>query len=427
MNYLILYLIKTSMCLIVLYSIYSILLSKTTFYRFNRIVLLMGVIFCCILPIIRIPFLGNSLGSPITYLESLLNISYTDRITDMVNIPFLHDMENNEVDHVSEKAHLSGFVSFFSAANRTYSFIIIISLLYLLVVFVKTILFLRNIFRIQSLKRRSEKRYYEGCNLYVVKENFNPFCWGKSIYISEKDLLDNEESILLHETMHIRQFHTFDLVYLNLMINIFWFNPFIYLLYSEIKLIHEYEADSEVLNLGINALKYQLLIVRKSVGARNFNIASSFNHSQLKARINMMLKEKTKKRSKLRVFSFLPAAFFVLSLFSGSVTASSRVMNSSEENLKNVSEDNEMEEFLPVNDIIISGSKATFNLNDSSFVVIKDFSTLSFVKKLSEIYNKGKKIDIATLKLPESEDPKTLEILKKYLRGREILKLNIEK
>ena len=103
MNYLILYLIKTSMCLIVLYSIYSILLSKTTFYRFNRIVLLMGVIFCCILPIIRIPFLGNSLGSPITYLESLLNISYTDRITDMVNIPFLHDMENNEVDHVSEK------------------------------------------------------------------------------------------------------------------------------------------------------------------------------------------------------------------------------------------------------------------------------------------------------------------------------------
>ena len=277
------------------------------------------------------------------------------------------------------------------------------------------------------MKRRSEKRYYEGCNLYVVKENFNPFCWGKSIYISEKDLLDNEESILLHETMHIRQFHTFDLVYLNLMINIFWFNPFIYLLYSEIKLIHEYEADSEVLNLGINALKYQLLIVRKSVGARNFNIASSFNHSQLKARINMMLKEKTKKRSKLRVFSFLPAAFFVLSLFSGSVTASSRVMNSSEENLKNVSEDNEMEEFLPVNDIIISGSKATFNLNDSSFVVIKDFSTLSFVKKLSEIYNKGKKIDIATLKLPESEDPKTLEILKKYLRGREILKLNIEK
>ena len=234
-----------------------------------------------------------------------------------------------------------------------------------------------------------------------MKENFNTFCWGKSIYISEKDLLDNEESILLHETMHIRQFHTFDLVYLNLMKNIFWFNPFIYLLYSEIKLIHEYEADSEVLNLGINALKYQLLIVRKSVGARNFNIASSFNHSQLKARINMMLKEKTKKRSKLRVFSFLPAAFFVLSLFSGSVTASSRVMNSSEENLKNVSEDNEMEEFLPVNDIIISGSKATFTLNDSCFVFIKDFSTLSFVKKISETYNKGKKLVIATLKFSE--------------------------
>ena len=54
--------------------------------------------------------------------------------------------------------------------------------------------------------------------------------------------------------------------------------------------------ESNGSNLGLYALKDPLLIVGKSFGAENLNIASSFNHSQLKARINMMLKEKTKKR-----------------------------------------------------------------------------------------------------------------------------------
>jgi hypothetical protein len=85
-----------------------------------------------------------------------------------------------------------------------------------------------------------------------------------------------------------------------------WFNPAIWLLKREMKDIHEYQADISVLKSGIDATKYQLLLVKKAVGASSYTLANSFNHSKIKKRITMMLKIKSNKWARLKLLLLLP-------------------------------------------------------------------------------------------------------------------------
>jgi beta-lactamase regulating signal transducer with metallopeptidase domain len=87
-----------------------------------------------------------------------------------------------------------------------------------------------------------------------------------------------------------------------------WFNPAAWLLRQELQNIHEYEADDTVLSQGINAKEYQLLIIKKAVGARLYSLANSLNHSSLKKRLTMMMKEKSHPWARLKYLYVLPLA-----------------------------------------------------------------------------------------------------------------------
>ena len=78
-----------------------------------------------------------------------------------------------------------------------------------------------------------------------------------------------------------------------------WFNPLVWILRTELKMLHEYEADEAVINQGIDAKQYQLLLVKKAVGAQRFQLANGFNHAKLKNRITMMQSTKTNKFRRL--------------------------------------------------------------------------------------------------------------------------------
>ena len=112
----------------------------------------------------------------------------------------------------------------------------------------------------------------------------------KFVVISEKDLKENGEEILTHEYAHIRKRHSIDLLIADICIFFQWFNPASWLLKQELQNIHEFEADESVIAQGIDAKKYQLLLIKKAVGTRLYSMANSFNHSSLKKRITMMLK-----------------------------------------------------------------------------------------------------------------------------------------
>lgn len=103
-----------------------------------------------------------------------------------------------------------------------------------------------------------------------------------------KDLEQNP-AIFTHELMHIRCMHSVDLLLFLPLQMLFWWNPLVWITREELRLLHEYEADERVIQKGIDATQYQLLLVRKAVGEHRFSLASGFRHAKLKNRIAMML------------------------------------------------------------------------------------------------------------------------------------------
>mgnify|MGYP000237781328 CR=1 FL=1 len=137
----------------------------------------------------------------------------------------------------------------------------------------------------------------------------------KFVVISEKDLKENGEEILTHEYAHIRKRHSIDLLIADICIFFQWFNPASWLLKQELQNIHEFEADESVIAQGIDAKKYQLLLIKKAVGTRLYSMANSFNHSSLKKRITMMLKKKSNPWKLSKYLIVFPLAAIAAILF----------------------------------------------------------------------------------------------------------------
>jgi len=190
-----------------------------------------------------------------------------------------------------------------------------------LLVYLAGILFLvcRNIYSLICLFRLVHSGKHEklekGVTLVVHNQEIAPFSWMKYIVISRKDLEENGREILIHEMAHIHHRHSVDLLVADICIFFQWFNPGAWLLKQELQNIHEYEADETVINEGVNAKEYQLLLIKKAVGTRLYSMANSFNHSKLKKRITMMLKEKSNPWARLKYLYVLPLAAIAVTAF----------------------------------------------------------------------------------------------------------------
>ena len=129
-----------------------------------------------------------------------------------------------------------------------------------------------------------------GNTVVIHGGNFAPYSFLHYIIISDSDYEHLRRPILTHEQAHIHLGHTYDLLLLELVKALQWFNPFVYLLGRDLKAVHEYEADNAVLSFGIDAKTYQLLLVTKAVGSRLQTVCNNLSHHSLKKRIKMMHK-----------------------------------------------------------------------------------------------------------------------------------------
>lgn len=176
---------------------------------------------------------------------------------------------------------------------------------------------LRHLFR--ACRQESLAGYLPGCparvQLRVYEGELSPFSWLHYIFISRADLQENGREILIHELAHIRLRHSWDLLLADCCIFLQWFNPAAWLLKQELQAIHEYQADETVIHEGVNARQYQLLIIKKTVGTRLYSMANSLNHSSLKKRITMMMKEKSNPWARLKYLYVLPVAAMTLTAF----------------------------------------------------------------------------------------------------------------
>ncbi len=153
-----------------------------------------------------------------------------------------------------------------------------------------------------------ERRVVDGCTLVLIDdETIAPFSWCRYIVMSRRDWAESGEMIAVHERQHLHLGHWFDLLLAQCVAVIQWYNPAAWLMREELKAVHEYQADSAVLETGVNARDYQMLLIKKAVGARFPSLANSLNHSKLKKRITMMYNSKTSRLRRMRGLALVPA------------------------------------------------------------------------------------------------------------------------
>ena len=283
------YILKTSVCLVGFYLFYRLLLSRETFHRFNRMALL-GVLVLSGL----VPFAEGTMQWFSGFNQPLLELEEMILMTDF------------EPEAVVEEA---------VAAPFPWRALLVV--LYMAGVVFFLLRHLWSLGRMIGLVKRCRKEYLDnGITLFVHDNNkVAPFSWMKIIVIAEEDLKENEDAILKHECAHIKYGHSWDLLLAELCVFLQWFNPAAWLLKQELQNIHEFEADEWVIQNGIDAKRYQLLIIKKAVGARLYSIANSFNHSSLKKRITMMIKKKSNPWARMKYLYVLPLAAIAVAAF----------------------------------------------------------------------------------------------------------------
>jgi len=281
------YILKSSVCLAIFYLFYRLLLSKETFHRFNRIALLALLLLSLLLPLIQ-----------------LTTTQQTEMHQTMLTIEQLLMMADMPASGVAQ------------AEGASVSGIQIILIIYLSGILFFVCRHLYSLIRLLALLRSGKKEKMEnGITLVTHQSKISPFSWMKYIVISKKDLEEDGREILIHETAHICNRHSVDLLIADICIFFQWFNPASWLLKQELQNIHEYEADETVIGEGVNAKQYQLLLIKKAVGTRLYSMANSFNHSKLKKRITMMLKEKSNPWARLKYLYVLPLAAIAVTAF----------------------------------------------------------------------------------------------------------------
>lgn len=281
------YILKSAVCLAIFYLFYRLLLSKETFHRFNRMALLGVMLLSCLLPLVKVTVeQASPVNAQVMSMEDLLLMYQwnSEAVVEEGSRPF----------HWQEGLVLVYFVGLFFVIVRH----------------------LWSLGRMLYLIRHSRcERLDNGIRLVVHRRKLAPFSWMRYIVISETDLKESGHHILVHEMAHIHHYHSWDLLLTEACAWLQWFNPAIWLLKQELQNIHEYEADEEVLRQGINAKEYQMLLIKKAVGARLYSIANSFNHSSLKKRITMMIRKKSNPWARAKYLYVLPLAAVTVAAF----------------------------------------------------------------------------------------------------------------
>lgn len=297
------YMLKTALCLSVFYLFYRLWLGKETFHRFNRMVLIGLILVAFVIPSLKV--------------SQNFHLPQIEQVFERLNIP----EEETEQEHDLQKMEQVTTTTLHTQLEKERSDFTILTLgnLGFLYLGGALLLLLRYIFSIACiyrLIRNSEKKCWKGkIRLVVHQQNVAPFSWRHYIVLSRQDLEEYGEEIIAHEYAHIMHKHFRDLLLAEICLLFQWFNPAMWLFRKELKTVHEFEADESVLKAGIDAKKYQLLLIQKTVGTRLYSMVNSFDHSSLKKRITMMLKKKSNPWARLKYLYVLPLAVIAVAAF----------------------------------------------------------------------------------------------------------------
>ena len=276
---------KVAVLIAVFYMFYRLMLARETFHRVNRLVLLLTAVASFVLP--------------------LCVITMHETVT-MEAMPVM-TVDNLTVDDVAPMPE---------PVVETPWWQILLPVLFMIGMVVTIGHTLMSMFRILMLIKRSEKHPQSDGTTICVSGNADvpPFSWMHYIVMNQSDYAERNAAILAHERGHIRLRHSWDLLLVDTLTALQWFNPAMWMLRSDLRAIHEYEADGEVLSLGINARQYQYLLITKAASIGGYSLANGISHSTLKNRINMMLHKKSSQTSLLKLLALVPIVGLALAV-----------------------------------------------------------------------------------------------------------------
>ena len=286
------YLAKLSVSLAIVYIFYQLVLRRLTFYNWNRWYLLAYTAVCFLIPFINItPVLERNDWSQSQVIRF---------------IPSVSSYATNPGQAGPSATSLP------STSWARWDLIIFAFLLG------AGIFLLRFIMRYVSflLIRRHARILSQGeMNIYQVDKDIIPFSFGKSIFINQSLHTQSElTEIIRHEFVHVKQGHTIDIIWAEILCTLNWYNPFCWLLRRSIRQNLEFIADNKVLQSGLDRKHYQYLLL-KVVGNNHYSIANNFNFSSLKKRIAMMNKIKSARIHLVRFLFVLPLLAVLLLSF----------------------------------------------------------------------------------------------------------------
>ena len=295
MSYFLIYLIKSTVYLGLFYAFFLVAMQSTTFFRFNRVMLLLGTVVCMLLPCYTITVDEvEGIQLPMQILDEMLVLKTTDEPieTSAIELPLQE-----------------------TAPTASTPFLPIVLLgIYVIGMLAYWFMVIRSFAEVWKIIASHPKQWKDGCWLVIIPEKIPSFSWSNYIVISEEDYR-NYPQVLVHERMHYLCRHSYDILFFTIVHALHWFNPMVWLIRTELKQLHEFEADQGVINQGIDATQYQLLLVKKAVGKKLYNIANGFNHTKLQKRITMMIQEKTNGWERLKWLVTVPVVMGAMLVF----------------------------------------------------------------------------------------------------------------
>lgn len=291
MEHFLIYQAKVAVIMAVFYLFYRIFLSKETLHRMNRAVLAGTVLASFLLPFCTVTIHRS--------------VPVSDAIRQTVV-----ESPAGPVPETSDS-----IIDASEQGRNTLGMHAVAAFLYFLGVAIMLGRVMLDIARLRRLISAGEHHQdRSGSTVVVLDKEISPFSWMDFIILSREDYNSASNHMMEHERAHIRLGHARELLIVEILSSMQWFNPVMWYLKSDLKAIYEYEADDAVLKGGADVKEYQYSLVRKAVASNGYAIANNFNHSLLKNRITMMSRSRGPASRSLRCMYALPLLCAALAL-----------------------------------------------------------------------------------------------------------------
>ena len=291
MSKILIYSLEVSVVLATLYLLYWLFLRQETFFSFNRFFLICILIISYLIPLMSFDFFpsaGKPFSKPLEEVSELRS-SYYESLQEWISEGRSQNIKYVIPDQ-SERRNYSWFIM---------AALIVIYCSGLLVALLRTIWIC---FWMLRLSKRCPQKVIDGVKVIKIPYQTAPFSFLGSVYVHESTVENKDfDKILDHEKEHIRQQHSFDLIFVQLLAAGIWYNPVVWLLIKSLKTTHEYIVDRKMINQGYSLVEYQTLLLSQLISNNSYGLVHNFNLSFIKKRITMLKLKKSGWAGKARV------------------------------------------------------------------------------------------------------------------------------